>query len=116
MLPLQGTLPTPLSMLQLVALVVVQVNVDSSGGLAPWSMVAGVALKAVMTGPNTHAAQFTVRPQLFVTVPQLPTQVWASASGVHLPLPLPLSCPLSCPLRLPFRLSLPSPERCLLRL
>src|SRR3954469_1405598 len=79
--PLHGTLPTPLSMLQLVALVVDQERVDVSGGVAPRSMVVGLAVKEMMVGG--HGLQVTAWPQLFGAVPHVPAHVTDTDCGVQ---------------------------------
>ncbi len=73
-LSLQLTLPTPLSMLQVVALLVAQLSVEVSDGVAPRSIVVGSAVKVVIAGGG-QGAQVTLSPQLSVTVQQtLPVQ------------------------------------------
>src|SRR4051812_27111532 len=70
MLPLVHiTLPTPLSMTQVVASVVDHASVAVPGGVAPWSIVAGEAENDVISGQAGHAICW---PQLFsCMVPQI---------------------------------------------
>ena len=65
--PLTGWLPTPLSMVRVVVLVVVQLSVEES----PGAMVDGVAVKLVMSGASAP----TVTVAVAVLVPPGPVAV-----------------------------------------
>ena len=81
--PLHGTTPTPWSMLQMVALLVDQARFEFSGGVAPRSMVVGLAVNVAMVGGQ--AGQVIICPQLFWTVPHWPAQAWTSLSHPQTP-------------------------------
>lgn len=86
--PVQGTSPTLLSILQLVAVVVLQLN--SAVCEAPRSMVTGMAEKVVICGGG-QGPQLTLCPQLSAVMPQasplqgsIGAQHWSSAAQTSL--------------------------------